>query len=67
MRDLSAKFEDLHIIFNGGGQNFINKGTNGRWKEVLSQEEVDRCDEIAVREMGAECALWLKTGEMPPG
>jgi aryl sulfotransferase len=67
MRDLSAKFEDLHIIFNGGGQNFINKGTNGRWKEVLSQEEVDRCDEIAVREMGAECAHWLKTGEMPPG
>ena len=67
MRDLSAKFEDLHIIFNGGGQNFINKGTNGRWKDVLSQEEVDRCDAIAIQEMGAQCAHWLKTGEMPPG
>lgn len=66
MRELSGKFEDLHIIFNGGGQNFINKGTNGRWKDVLSQEEVDRCDEIAVREMGEACAHWLKTGEMVP-
>lgn len=64
MRELSSKFEDLNIIFDGGGSKFINKGTNGRWKDVLSQDEIDRCDEIAVRELGEDCARWLKTGVM---
>jgi aryl sulfotransferase len=64
MREQSGKFEDLHIIFNGGGKSFINKGTNGRWKEVLSKDEIARCDDIAVAEMGADCAHWLKTGEI---
>ena len=64
MREQSRKIDMLHAIFEGGGDKFFNKGTNGRWKDVLSQEEVDRCDEIAVREMGETCARWLKTGEL---
>lgn len=65
MREQAKKFDVLDIIFEGGGGNFINKGTNGRWKDVLSKEEIDRCDEIAIRELGEECAHWLKTGELP--
>jgi hypothetical protein len=30
----------------------------------LSQAEAERCDEVAVRELGEACAHWLKTGEM---
>ena len=62
MRELSKKFEVLDVIFDGGGKKFINQGTNGRWKEILSQQEIDRCDEIAAIELGKECAQWLKTG-----
>ena len=64
MRELAKKVEALDVICEGGGANFINKGTNERWKDVLSQEEIDRSDDIAVAEMGKECAQWLKTGEL---
>jgi aryl sulfotransferase len=65
MREQAIKFDTLEVIFDGGGATFINKGTNGRWKEVLCREEIDRCDDVAVAEMGEACARWLKTGEMP--
>lgn len=65
MREQSKQFEMLDQIFDGGGQKFINKGTNGRWKDMLSPEEIDRCDRVAEAELGAECARWLKTGELP--
>ena len=44
---------------------FFNKGTNGRWKDVLSAEEIARCDEVAAQNLTPDCAHWLKTGEMP--
>ena len=49
----------------GGGESFIHKGTNGRWKDVLSALEIDRCDEEAARHLTAECARWVKTGVLP--
>ena len=64
MREHARKYEVLEILFEGGGGNFINKGTNGRWKDVLTRKEIDRCDEIAVAELGEACAHWLKTGEI---
>jgi aryl sulfotransferase len=62
MREQAKKFEVLDHVFEGGGANFINKGINGRWKDVLSQEEIDRCDDVALENLGEECARWLKTG-----
>ncbi len=64
MKDLAGRFEVLDLIFDGGGRNFVNKGTNGRWKEVLSPEEVAKCDEVAEKNLSADCAHWLKTGQM---
>lgn len=64
MRESAKQFDVLDAIFEGGGAKFINKGTNGRWKDVLNQEEIDRCDEMAIREEGEECAHWLKTGKL---
>lgn len=63
MRELASKFTLLEQIFEGGGRSFINKGTNGRWREVLSEEEIAKCDEVAARNLSADCAHWLKTGE----
>lgn len=63
MREQSKSFSDLEIIFDGGGASFINKGTNGRWKDVLSEAEIARCDEVAHANMGEACAHWLKTGQ----
>jgi len=43
----------------GGAKTFIHKGTNGRWKDVLSPGECAEYDVRAVAELGQECASWL--------
>jgi aryl sulfotransferase len=65
MRRQANGIEMIHMMFDGGGDAFINKGTNGRWKDVLSRQEVDRCDEIMAERLSPECADWLRTGQMP--
>lgn len=65
MRELAAKFTLLEQIFEGGGRSFINQGTNGRWKDVLSAEEIAKCDRVATENLSADCAHWLRTGELP--
>lgn len=51
-------------IFKGGGENFIHKGVNNRWRDVLSTADIDKYEEFAREELGAECARWLSTGEL---
>jgi len=31
---------DMSAMFEGGAQTFINKGTNGRWRGVLSEADL---------------------------
>jgi aryl sulfotransferase len=50
-------------IFDGGASSFFNKGTNGRWRDVLTTEDIARYEEEALRELGEECANWLATGK----
>ena len=64
MRELASKVVLLEQIFEGGGRAFINKGTNGRWKDILTPEEISKCDQVAARNLTPDCAHWLKTGEM---
>jgi len=52
-------------IFAGGAEAFINKGTNGRWREALTGDDVAAYESRANEELGAECARWLETGELP--
>ena len=52
------------IFWEGGASSFINKGTNSRWKEVLSSEESAEYERIAEEKLGKACAHWLQTGEM---
>jgi len=50
-------------IFDGGGKTFINKGVNGRWRDVLSPAESAAYERMAVEKLGADCARWLATGK----
>jgi len=50
-------------MWNGGAQTFINKGTNGRWKETLTAAESAAYEAKALAELGPQCARWLATGE----
>jgi aryl sulfotransferase len=52
-------------LWEGGGASFINKGTNGRWHDLLSKDDVAAYEARALNELGPDCARWLATGEMP--
>lgn len=49
-------------IWKGGPQTFVFKGTNGRWKDVLSPEELALYTETAAKVLTPECAAWLEHG-----
>ena len=52
-------------FWEGGAQTFVHKGTNGRWRDTLTETDCRRYEETARRELGEECARWLATGERP--
>jgi aryl sulfotransferase len=66
MREHAHKLPAYTRIFAQGATDFFHRGTNGRWKDQLTAEEIARCDAIAARELPADCAHWLRTGELPP-
>ncbi|CAE8590843.1 unnamed protein product [Polarella glacialis] len=49
-------------VWKGGGNDFIFKGTNHRWKGVLSDEQVAAYEEKASRVLPPKCAKWLEEG-----
>jgi aryl sulfotransferase len=52
-------------LWEGGASTFINKGTNGRWKDSLTKAEVAAYEKRAISELGEECARWLANGSLP--
>lgn len=51
-------------FWDGGAETFINKGVNGRWRDVLSAEDTNRYEKRAASELGPDCSNWFATGEM---
>ena len=65
MKKNAAKSVPLGGLFwDGGAQTFINKGKNGRWRDLLSAEDSEKYECMARAELGEECAHWLATGEL---
>ncbi|MFT5675654.1 MAG: aryl sulfotransferase [Paraglaciecola sp.] len=66
MKNNAAKSVPVEGVFwDGGVKFFIHKGTNDRWREVLSAEDISKYESRAEKELDSECALWLATGKMP--
>ena len=49
-------------VWNGGAQTFLFKGTNGRWKDVLSQDELALYADTMATVLTPDCAAWLEQG-----
>ncbi|HEY1124967.1 MAG TPA: sulfotransferase domain-containing protein [Sphingobium sp.] len=54
-----------HAMIEDGLSAFVHKGTNGRWKDVLSPDEIILADSLALEHLPLDCAHWLKTGKLP--
>lgn len=51
------------ILWEGGAETFINKGTNGRWRDVLTADDSARYEARATAELGEDCARWLTAAQ----
>jgi aryl sulfotransferase len=51
-------------IWHGGANTFFFKGINGRWKDMLSADELVLYEEKASRLLTAECRAWLERGRI---
>ncbi|MCF1707246.1 sulfotransferase domain-containing protein [Tabrizicola sp. J26] len=51
-------------LWEGGGDSFIHKGTNGRWRDMLTAEDVAAYEARALAELGPDCARWLASGSL---
>src|SRR5579871_5815972 len=43
-------------LWEGGATTFINKGTNGRWTDLLAESDIRAYQERARAELGGDCA-----------
>ena len=49
-------------MWKGGADTFMNKGTNGRWREVLTEAELAQYDALCEKALTPDCRHWLEFG-----
>ena len=54
----------MGLIFEGGASRFFHKGTNGRWRDVLTEEDLARYESAAAR-LDPELRAWLEHDAAP--
>ena len=55
----------IDMVFQHGGATFFNKGTNGRWKDVLTAADLEKYDRLVRENLTPDCARWMAMGELP--
>lgn len=50
------------MLWNGGSQTFIFKGTNERWKGVLREDQLAAYEAKVKESLSADCAAWFANG-----
>jgi aryl sulfotransferase len=51
-------------FFRGGLKTFFFKGSNERWREVLTDEDLALCEQAKQRVLSPDCAEWLERGSL---
>lgn len=51
------------LVFAGGQRTFFFKGTNGRWRDVLTESDLALYHEATRRVLTPDCARWLEAGD----
>ena len=62
MREGEARLGKVDMIFEGGLKSFVFKGTNGRWRDVLTREELDAYTARVAAMLPPACAAWVEHG-----
>ena len=58
----AALLPGIEMAVRGGHRTFLNKGINGRWRDVLTKDDVARYRERAAAELSPVLNDWLEHG-----
>lgn len=61
-KDFKPMDELMRSAFKGGSDAFIFKGTNGRWRDVLTAGDLALYEAARERVLTPDCAAWLEKG-----
>lgn len=62
MRSRADALKDYDDHFEGGASSFFYRGTNKRWRGVLTERELARYDKRVSETLEPEAARWLERG-----
>jgi aryl sulfotransferase len=62
MREREGRLNEIMGAWKEGANTFFFKGTNGRWKDVLSPEELALYEQKAAQVLTRDCQAWLEQG-----
>jgi aryl sulfotransferase len=63
-RDGDALIGMAHQLWEGGPARFLHKGTNGRWRDCVAEEDLARYRARVERELSPALARWLERGRL---
>jgi len=66
-RDAAALAPIADEVWEGGAGRFVYKGTNGRWREVLTHEDLARYEALVARKWTPAQAAWIRDGRLVAG
>ncbi|HZC17633.1 MAG TPA: sulfotransferase domain-containing protein, partial [Caulobacteraceae bacterium] len=68
MREQGAQLmPGAEATWDGGAQRFLHKGVNGRWKDVLTAEDLAAYEAKVKFEFSPALAAWLECGRLVAG
>jgi aryl sulfotransferase len=66
-RDAAAIVPIADQIWNGGADRFVFKGVNGRWRDVLTDDDLARYEALVARRWTPAQAAWIRDGRRLAG
>jgi aryl sulfotransferase len=67
MRARGDEIGPFELVFEGGAGSFLFKGTNGRWRDVLTEEELAQYQRRVAELLSPEAADWMEHGSLASG
>ena len=53
---------EMNVVMRGGGDDFMHRGTNGRWRALLDEEDLRLYRAAVDASLSPDCARWLEGG-----
>jgi aryl sulfotransferase len=66
-RDAATIVPKAGDVWDGGAERFVFKGTNGRWREVLTDDDLARYNALVRQKWSPAQAAWIEGGRREAG